>query len=280
LRLLMLPWFSVNVIPNVAVEAARRLRQAETEGFPCAPVRDLIGDTDVDLAYQVQEHNLALKLDAGARLVGRKIGLTSQAVQRQLGVDQPDYGALLDSMVVPDEGSVLVHRVLQPRIEAEVAFRLARDLTSSAPSSAEVEGAVECMYPALEIVGSRIAGWDIRITDTIADNGSSGLFVLGGRAVSLDEVRPVDVAMELSRHGEVVSAGSGRACLGDPLLALQWLARAAVAVGRPLRAGEVILSGALGPMVAVSAGDVFSAEISGLGSVEVSFAPAEKDVAV
>lgn len=248
--------------------------------MPCAPVRDLIGDTDVDLAYQVQEYNLAIKLDSGARRAGRKIGLTSQAVQRQLGVDQPDYGTLLDSMLVPDGSAVSIRRLLQPRIEAEVAFRLAEDITEPTPSMAQVEAAVDCMYPALEIVDSRIADWDIRITDTIADNGSSGLFVLGGRAVSLDDMRPSDVVMELSRHGEVVSAGRGRDCLGDPLLALQWLARAAVAVRHPLRAGEVILSGALGPMVAVNADDAFRADISGLGSVEVSFTPGETDVVV
>jgi 2-keto-4-pentenoate hydratase len=167
--------------------------------------------------------------------------------------------------------------LLQPRIEAEVAVVLGADLTSPEPTLEEVAGAVSGVRAALEIVDSRIAGWDIRITDTVADNASSGLFVLGDVELPLEEIRLMDVTMELERDGKVVSTGSGAACLGDPLIAVQWLARTAAALGQPLRAGEVVLSGALGPMVPVIPGDSYVARISGLGDVRATFAAARRE---
>ncbi|MFC7361029.1 2-keto-4-pentenoate hydratase [Nocardioides astragali] len=264
---------STKTVPARALaEAAARLRAAQETGTPCAPVRDLIGD-DTTAAYAVQRAAIARRVEAGATIVGRKVGLTSPAVQAQIGVDQPDFGVLLDDMGHPDAATVLTHGLLQPKIEAEVAFVLGADLAEGELDEAQVRSAVSQVVPALEIVDSRIAGWDITFADTVADNGSSARYVLGTASKTLDEVEPVDVEMSMTRNGAVVSIGNGAACLGDPLNALAWLARTARDLGEPLRAGQVILSGALGPMVAVTAGDTFAAEITGLGSVSVSFAP-------
>ncbi|WP_243741525.1 2-keto-4-pentenoate hydratase [Actinomycetospora succinea] len=250
-------------------QAAERLLDAAATGTPCAPVRDLIGPDDVDAAYAVQRRLAAHRVEAGARVVGRKIGLTNPAVQAQLGVDSPDFGVLFDDMAV--DGVVPAGRLLQPKVEAEVAFVLGTDLADGDLDDAQVRAAVDHQRAALEIVDSRIAGWDITFGDTVADNGSSGLYVLGPEQVGLDQVRPVDVAMTLDRGGEQVSTGTGKACLGDPLAALAWLARTARDLGDPLRAGEVVLSGALGPMVAAAPGDRFTASLTGLGDVAVRF---------
>ena len=191
-------------------------------------------------------------------MVGRKIGATSKAVQDQLGVDQPDFGYLLDVMDVSDDDPVSMATLVQPRVEAEVAFVLARDvdLPEDELTLEAVRGCVEVALPALEIVDSRISDWDIGFTDTVADNASSGLYVVGRDGRSLDDLEPRDVEMELTINGEVRSSGTGAACLGDPLEALRWLAVQATRFGDPLRAGQVVLSGALGPFVPFAAGDV------------------------
>jgi 2-keto-4-pentenoate hydratase len=251
--------------------AAERLRAAARTGRACAPVRDLIGATQVSAAYAVQEQVVAARLRAGARVVGRKVGLTSEAVQRQLGVDQPDFGVLLDDMAYAD-ADVLPHAAfLQPRVEAEIAFVLAEDLADGPLDAEQVRASVAYAVAALEVCDSRITGWDICFADTVADNASSGAFVLGSARRGLDEFRPVDAVMEMTIDGELVSTGLGRACLGDPLEALRWLALTARSLGNPLRAGQVVLSGALGPMVPVPPGAVVTAEVTGLGSVTARF---------
>lgn len=261
-------------IPSIAERsAAERLRAAADWREPCGPVRDLIGTTDIAAAYRVQTLNVALRVAHGHRVVGRKIGLTSPAVQAQLGVGQPDFGRLLEDMRVGPGDTVDTHRLLQPKVEAEVAFVLAADLDGSLDSELAVRPAVAGVRAAIEIVDSRVRDWDIKITDTIADNASSGLFVLSDTVVPLDEVDPADVQMTMSRNGVEVSTGSGSDCLGSPLQALLWLARACQEVGDPLRAGEVVLSGALGPMAGVRAGDRVEATITGLGPVSVTFGP-------
>jgi 2-keto-4-pentenoate hydratase len=252
-------------------EAAERLQRAAGTGVPCPPVRDLIGADDVKLAYAVQQRLVARRRADGARVVGRKIGLTSPAVQRQLGVDRPDFGVLFDDMDVSGLPEVPSGRLLQPKTEAEVAFVLGADLTEGPLDAHQVRGAVEYAVAALEIVDSRIAGWDITFGDTVADNASSGLFVLSQSRLTLDQVEPVEVPMVLRLDGEVVSEGSGAACLGDPLLALAWLARTARELGDPLRSGQVILSGALGPMVPTPPGSVVSADLGALGTVSATF---------
>ncbi len=252
-------------------EAAERLADAARTGVPCPPVRDLIGSDDVELAYAVQQRFVQRRLAEGARVVGRKIGLTSPAVQKQLGVDRPDFGVLFDDMDVTALPEVPSDRLLQPRTEAEIAFVLGEDLAEGPLDDAQVRAAVASVAAALEIVDSRIAGWDITFGDTVADNASSGLFVLGENRLTLDEFEPVEATMRMSLDGEQVSEGTGAACLGDPLLALAWLARTARDLGDPLRAGQVVLSGALGPMAPTPPGSVVSAEISSLGTVTATF---------
>lgn len=257
--------------PDVRIEAAaNRLLTALRTGTPCPPVRDLIGSDDVEAAYAVQRRLTARRQAGGASVVGRKIGLTAPAVQAQLGVDQPDFGVLFDDMRRA-EGQVDVSGLLQPKIEAEVAFVLGADLDDPDASASSVRVAVEYAVAALEIVDSRIAGWDISFADTVADNASSGLFVLGARPLPLDAVEPSTVAMTMTMDGEPVSSGHGTACLGDPLAALAWLAGTAARFGDPLRAGDIVLSGALGPMAVVRPGTVVHADIGPLGGVSVTF---------
>jgi 2-keto-4-pentenoate hydratase len=253
---------------------AYRIERAAITGEPCAPVRDVLGREDINAAYAVQQILTDLRLEAGARIVGRKIGLTAPAVQRQLGVDQPDFGVLFDDMDYSERADrIPTARLLQPKIEAEIAFVLETDLDDD-PAALRLErvrAAVAYAVPALEIVDSRIADWDITITDTVADNASSGLFVLGTERVGLNRFEPVEARMRLYTDGTLASEGTGAACLDDPLNALLWLARTAAEFGQPLRAGQVILSGALGPMVAVAPGLSVRAEITGLGTVRATF---------
>lgn len=254
--------------------AAERLQEAQRTRTPAPPVRDLLPDTSVATGYAVQELLTRARVADGGRIVGRKIGLTSPAVQAQLGVDQPDFGVLFDDMACAQDRPIDVGRLLQPRIEAEIAFVLAADLDGdpSAIDAAAARAAVGQVVPALEIVDSRIAGWDITFVDTVADNASSGLYVLGDSAGPLGDRDLTAAEMTMTGgDGAVASTGSGAACLGDPVNALVWLARTAAELDAPLRAGDVVLSGALGPMVPVAAGDEFVAELSGLGRVRASF---------
>jgi 2-keto-4-pentenoate hydratase len=260
-----------SVDANTVAQAADRLARALDEGRPVAPVRDLIGAHDLDVAYAVQQELTRRRLAEGAVVVGRKIGLTSPAVQRQLGVDQPDFGVLFADMDVSAETEVPSDRLLQPKAEAEIAFVLKDDLTDGDLDEARVRAAVDHAVAAIEIVDSRIAAWDITITDTIADNASSGLFVLAEHRLTLNEFSPRETPMRMYADNELVSEGNGAACLGDPLTALAWLARTARAYGEPLRAGQVVLSGALGPMVPAPPGTRIRAEIGLLGEVSAVF---------
>ena len=251
-------------------EAVERLAVAADTRVPCRPVRDVLGADDVNAAYLVQSALIARRVAGGAARVGRKIGLTSPVVQAQLGVHQPDFGVLLDDMAVPDGGTVAPGHLLQPKVEGEIAFRLGADLTGDINADT-VRDAVVSAHAAIEIVDSRVAGWDIRIADTVADNASSGMFVISDHCLPLSGFEPVSAEMTLLVNGTEASSGNGAACLGDPLVALEWLARTAVEFGDPLRAGDVVLSGALGPMVVVSPGDRVDVHISGLGAVGVTF---------
>lgn len=252
-------------------QAAEMLRRAAATGEFIAPLRETFPGLDTDAAYAVQKLNTELKIKSGARIVGAKIGLTSPAVQQQLGVDQPDYGVLFDDMGFGEGLPIPLAGLHQPKIEAEVAFVLGRDLDMEKPGLVDVLRAVDFALPALEIVGSRIANWNIKLVDTVADNASSSAFVLGGTPRKLDGLDLRGCAMRMTRDGEVVSSGSGAACLGHPLNAVVWLARTMARHGAPLKAGDLILSGALGPMVAVAAGQTYHAEIDGLGSVTAVF---------
>ncbi|MET7772698.1 fumarylacetoacetate hydrolase family protein [Nocardia sp. NPDC005366] len=262
---------TARVDDSIVTAAAERLIAAAATRRPCAPVRALIGPDDVDTAYRVQERFNASRLADGVTVVGRKIGATSEAVQQQLGVDQPDFGVLFSDMAYDDGDLIAIDRLLQPRAEAEIAFFLAEDLAEGPLDVAQCRSAVGYAAAALEIVDSRIDNWDISFADTVADNASSGLFVLGAQRPTLTDFEPVEVAMSMRIDGEVVSTGTGAACLGDPLNALAWLAQQARAFGDPLRKGQVILSGALGPMRPLYPGATVTATIDGVGTVSASF---------
>lgn len=251
--------------------AADRLVSAAAGGTPCTPIRDLIGESDLVAAYAVQQRFNDSRTQAGAVVVGRKIGLTSKAVQEQLGVGQPDLGVLFDDMAFENGADIPMTRLIQPKVEGEVAFVLKKDLVDGPLDDAQVRDAIDYAVAALEICDSRISNWDIRFGDTVADNASSGVYVLGTERRTLDEVTPVDVTMSMSIDGTEVSTGNGAACLGDPVAAVVWLARTARELGQPLKAGQVILSGALGPMAAVGAGSTVSVTVSGLGTVTARF---------
>lgn len=257
---------------EIVEQAASILWSAQQELRPCAPVRELFSGAGPDFAYEVQELNTGRRLAEGARLVGRKIGLTSLAVQKQLGVDQPDYGMLFADMARADGESVSMSRLIQPKVEGEVAFVLGRDLDFATPTIADLLRAVDFAVAAIEIVDSRIQNWDIRLVDTIADNASAAMYVLGTQPKLLGDLDLVHCGMLMERGGDQVSVGAGEACMGNPLAAALWLAKTMARVGRSLKAGDTILSGALGPMVPAKAGDAFEVRISGLGSVRVAFA--------
>jgi 2-keto-4-pentenoate hydratase len=262
----------MSVEPKVIQDIAARLRQAAESGKPIPPIREALEGGGVAAAYAVQQANTDHALKQGRRLVGRKIGLTSKSVQKQLGVDSPDFGMLFADMALYDGEEIAMKRVLQPKVEAEIAFVVERDLAKPGATLAELVSAIAYALPAVEIVGSRIENWNIKLLDTIADNASSGLFVLGTQPRKLDALDLRLCGMAMERRGEPVSFGAGAACLGNPLNAALWLARTMVEVGSPLKAGDIIMSGALGPMVGVSAGDVIDTRINGLGTVRAAFA--------
>ena len=247
-------------------QTARAIRDAYA-GKTIAPLRSALDPTDVEGAYAVQAINTRFWEAAGRHIIGRKVGLTAQAVQMQLGVDQPDFGVLFADMETADGATIDPARLIQPKAEAEVALVLGADLAGPDISRAQVEAAVAEVVAAIEIVDSRIADWKITFADTVADNGSSAMFVLGSLRKPLAGLDLFTCGMALELNGEVASLGAGVACLGHPLNAATWLAQTLAARGEPLRKGDVVLTGALGPMVAIKPGDHVRATIGGLGSV-------------
>ncbi len=251
---------------------ADQLYKAEQSQRAIAPIRDqLPGEATVDTAYAIQDINTQRALNQGRRLVGKKIGLTSFAVQKQLGVDSPDFGMLFEDTAFQDGQTIPFQKLIQPKVEAEIALVLKSSLNQSQHSVADIIAATDYAVAAIEVVDSRIENWKISLLDTVADNASSAAFVLGSQKVNLAEVDLVNCRMQMTRADEMVSEGQGKACLDNPLNAAVWLADEMVRRGRPLKAGDIVLTGALGPMVAVQAGDEFKVEIEDFGSVSVHF---------
>lgn len=253
------------------------LWNAQVTGTPCAPLTRNVPTLTTADAYAIQTLNVERRMNEKglngppARHIGHKIGLTSHAVQNWLGVDEPDFGVLLDDMVIGDSGLANTEALLQPRAEGEIAFVLSRDLSGPGVTAADVISATAYVLPAIEVVDSRVANWEVKYEDTVADNASSGMFVLGTTPTLLKDVDLTLAGMSLKKNGRVMSTGAGAACLGNPVNAVVWLANKFGAFGKTLCAGEVILSGALGPVVPVEPGDHLEIEIAHLGHAAARF---------
>ena len=253
------------------LEAADALAVAELERSPIPPLRETWPDLDVVDAYEIQLLNIRRRLEAGSSVNGHKVGLSSKAMQEMMGVDEPDYGHLLSDMEVFSDRPVPAGKYCYPRVEVEVGFVLGDDLPGEGCTEQDVIDATEAVAPAIELIDSRIADWDIRIGDTIADNASSAGYVLGP-----DRVKPTDIDLKaiearLHRNGDQVAEGRSDAVLGDPVVAVAWLARKVASFGVTLRAGNVILPGSVHRAIDGHPGDEFEATFDGLGSVRLSF---------
>jgi 2-keto-4-pentenoate hydratase len=248
------------------------LSEAERERRPIAPLvgRDL-GLTLQD-AYAIQRHNIARRVEAGAVVRGHKVGLTSVAMQAQLGVDEPDFGVLLGDMLLDEGNAVRLDELIAPRVEAEIAFVFGEDLSGPGVSSATAQRAVVGAIPVLEVIDSRIADWEITLIDTVADNASSARVVLGGQVTPITGMDLRLVGGVVTRNGALVATGAGAAVLGNPLSCVAWLANTLATYGERLRAGDLVLAGAIHGAFPVAEGDVVRAEFAGLGSVTARFA--------
>ncbi|MET3695769.1 2-keto-4-pentenoate hydratase [Bacillus oleivorans] len=250
---------------------ANQLAEAENARVGMTPITAQESEITVEEAYRIQLENIHKKLENGAKITGKKIGLTSLAMQKLLGVNEPDYGHLLDTMLIKNGGAVSVEHLLQPKVEGEIAFILKEELRGPNITTLDVLKATNYIVPAIEIVDSRIQDWKITLHDTVADNASSGLYVLGGKRTKIEDVDLKQVGMVLTKNGEVVNTGVGAAALGHPARCVAWLANKLSEFDISLKAGEVILSGALSAAIDVKAGDSFTARFAHIGEVSVDF---------
>jgi len=237
--------------------------------LPVEPLTERDPELTLEQAYRIQEYVIGRRLALGDRIIGKKIGLTSRVVQRALGVSEPDFGQLLASMVATD--TIVTAGLLQPRAEGEIAFLLERDLAGPGVSNADVLRATASVMPCFEIVDSRIRDWRIRLPDTVADNASAGMLVLGDRAVDPKTLDLSTCGMVLEKNGVLECTGAGAAALGSPVACVAWLVNTLGRFGMPLRAGEIVLSGSLGALIPVAAGDHLHLSIGGIGSAAVRF---------
>jgi 2-keto-4-pentenoate hydratase len=252
--------------------AADALWQADQSKEPIAPLTETWPDIDVVDAYEIQLANIARRLEAGALVRGHKVGLSAKAMQEMLGVHEPDYGHLLDDMFCYEHDVVSMSRFCRPRAEIEVAFVLGRPLVGPGVTVADVVRATDYVLPSIEIVDSRVRDWKIKIQDTIADNASSAALVLGARPTRLHDVDPALIGAVLRKNGEIVETGCSGAVLGNPVIAVAWLANKLAQFDVSLEPGHVIMPGSCTRMVPVAAGDVVRADFDGLGHVSVRFA--------
>jgi 2-keto-4-pentenoate hydratase len=260
-------------VPTAALhrDLADELWEADRAAKPISPLTDRHADLTIEDAYAIQTINIDRRIAAGQRVIGRKVGLTSKPMQDLLGVDEPDFGVLTDEMIVEDGDLIALSRLVQPRVEAELAFVMARDLAGPGVSTPTALDAIAGALPAVEVVDSRVADWKIKLVDTVADNASSGLLVVGGRMRPVTELDLRLLGVVVSRNGEVIDTGAGAAALGNPARCVAWLANKLGSFGAGLKAGDIVLPGAVHKMVPVQPGDVFRAEFAHLGPVTVRF---------
>lgn len=252
-------------------ELSNQLLIAEETRNSILPLTEMNEQFTVEEAYQIQLSNIGLKVNAGQKVVGKKIGLTSLAMQELLGVDEPDYGHLLSGMAIPNFGEISISKTIAPKAEAEIAFVLKEDLVGPNVTFEDVIRATDYIVPAIEVVDSRIKDWKIRLEDTVADNASSCLFLLGEQRFHLENVDLPTIEMDLYRNDEKINSGKGAAVLGNPIHCVAWLANKLSEFGISLKAGEIILSGALSAAISVASGDKVTAKFPLLGDVSVTF---------
>ncbi len=253
-------------------ELGDELYQALSQRQMIDPLTEREPEITMEDAYHISLRMVNRRVESGESIIGKKIGVTSKAVQNMLNVHQPDFGYLTDRMVYGNGDEMPIsEQLIQPRAEGEIAFMLKRDLIGPGVSNADVLRATEAVIPCFEIVDSRIRDWKIKIQDTVADNASCGLFVLGDRAVDPRKVDLATAGMVVEKNGQLLSTGAGAAALGSPVNCVAWLANTLGSFGIPLKAGEVILSGSLVPLEPVVAGDFMRVEIGGIGSASVRF---------
>lgn len=256
---------------EVRDELAADLAQAERSRVPMTPLTDRYSDIDVVDAYEIQLINIRQRVAEGARVIGHKVGLSSKAMQDMMGVDEPDYGHLLDEMEVFEDVAVPSSKFLYPRVEVEVGFILADDLPGAGCTEEDVLAATAAFAPAIELIDTRITNWQIKLCDTIADNASSAGWVLGQARVSPKDIDICNIDAVLTNHGEVVAEGRSDAVLGNPVTAVAWLARKVESFGVRLKAGDIVLPGSCTRAIDAPPGSDFVADFAGLGSVRLSF---------
>lgn len=256
---------------NLITQLGDELYEALVSRRVLEPLTNRHAGIAIEDAYHIQQRMIARRLDKGEKVVGKKIGVTSAAVMNLLGVRQPDFGYMLDGMIYNEGESIPIDTLIQPKAEGEIAFMMKKDLMGPGITAADVLAATEGVMACFEIVDSRIRDWKIKIQDTVADNASCGVFVLGDRLVDPRDVDLATCGMVLEKNGEIACTGAGAATLGNPVNAMVWLANTLGRLGIPLKAGEVVLSGSLGPMIPVQAGDNLRVTIGGIGGCSVRF---------
>lgn len=252
-------------------EAAQSLHTSSQDLQPIAPLTDTFPDITVEEAYQVQTINIENRLKTGGRIVGKKIGLTSPAMQEMLGVNEPDYGQLLEDMLIYQGVSFDASRLIKPRIEGEIAFVMEKDIAGPGITPTEVIRATAGVAPSLEIIDSRVKDWRIKIQDTVADNASAAAFVVGANLTPINGIDLRHVGFVLTKNGQLAGTGAGAAVLGNPVQAVAWLINKMGEMGVGVKAGEIILSGAASAAVPIASGDAIHLVVDRLGEVGCSF---------
>ncbi len=256
---------------ELRIQIAERLAAAEDDRVPIDPLTAQFGDIDVVDAYEIQLINIRRRLDNGAKVVGHKVGLSSKAMQQMMGVDEPDYGHLLADMASTEEEPVDTSRFCYPRVEVEVGFILGADLPGEDCTEADVLAGTIALAPSIELIDSRIKDWKIKLADTISDNASSAGFVLGKQRVAPGDIDIKGIDAVLTRNGERIAEGRSDAVLGDPVIAVAWLARKVASFGVRLKAGDIVLPGSCTRAIDARPGDNFHADFAGLGTVTLNF---------